>query len=134
MCSYQHCNNLACYTSITVLTTKSEYSLSRRFLFNDELKEVIPRRQRCLLTVTGQQGGTTPHSPTPRAAQPRSLKLTQSYRIDAARFNYASPSGNPDSIQPKFALGEPRARKTAWGFRFGQSDNCAILFRLRRGR
>jgi hypothetical protein len=25
-------------------------------------------------------------------------------RINAARFDYASPSGNPDSIQPKLAL------------------------------
>jgi hypothetical protein len=29
----------------------------------------------------------------------------------AARFNYASPSGNPDSIQPKFALKARISRK-----------------------
>ena len=102
MCSYQHCNNLAWYTSVTALTTKSGgYSLSRRFLFNDELKEVIPRRQRCLLTVTGRQGGTTPIPRHP-------CRSAQKPEVDAI-------------------LGEPQARKTAWGFRFGQSDNAHIV-------
>jgi hypothetical protein len=30
-------------------------------------------------------------------------------RINAARFNYASAPGNPDSIQPKFALNPKRS-------------------------
>ena len=35
-------------------------------------------------------------------------------RINAARFNYASPSGNPDSTQPKFALAVIKKIPSNW--------------------
>jgi ABC transporter substrate binding protein len=99
---------------------------------------MLPVAWRRCIHLIAELGLTSNHSAASRRDAPDSTAFTtrsrnskehgfgidppSTTRINATRFNHARLSGNPDSTQPKFALGWAEGRNLQIDYRWGAGD------------